>query len=48
MVETIPVAINDGSDVLYFDLYLINISEKSTKAKRCTEVMFKLTLDCYC
>ena len=48
MVETIPVAINDGSDVLYFDLYLTNIFAKSTKAKRCTDVMFKVALDCYC
>ena len=38
------MAINDSCDVLCFDLYLINIFMKSTKAKRCTDVMFKLTL----
>ena len=43
MVETISVAINDSSDVLWFDLYLINVFTKSTKAERCTDVMFKLT-----
>ena len=40
------MAINDSSGVLCFDLYLINISAKSTKAKRCTDIMFKLTLHC--
>ena len=44
VVETISVAISDNSDALCFDLYLINIFEKSTKAERCTDVMFKLTL----
>ena len=38
------MAINDSFDVLCSDLYLINIFAKSTKAKRCTDVMFKLTL----
>ena len=46
MVETISVGINDNWDVLCFDLYLINIFAKSTKAERWTDVMFKLTLDC--
>ena len=32
------MAINDSSDVLCFDLYLINMFAKSTKAGRCTEV----------
>ena len=45
-METISVAINDSSDMLCFVLYQINISEKSTKAERCTDVMIKLTL-CY-
>ena len=45
-METISVAINDSSDVLCFDLYLVNIFVKSAKAKRCTDVMFKLTLHC--
>ena len=44
MVETISAAINDSSDVLCFDLYPVNISLKSKKAERCTNVMFKLTL----
>ena len=34
------------SDVPCFDLYLINIFVKLTKAKRFTDVMFKLTLYC--
>ena len=46
IVETISVTIDDSSDVFYFDLYLINISAKSTKAETCTGVMFKLTLNC--
>ena len=45
-MKTISVAVNDSSDVLCFVLYLINISEKSTKAERCTDVMIKLTLYC--
>ena len=45
VVETISVAITDSSDVQCFDLYLINIT-KSTKAERCTDITFKLTLDC--
>ena len=40
------MAINDSSDELCFDLYLINIFAKSTKAERCTVVMFKLRLYC--
>ena len=44
--ETFSVAINDSSDVLCFDLYLINIFAKSTKAERCTDVMFELRLYC--
>ena len=40
------MAINDSSDVLCCDLYLINIFAKSTKAERCIDVMFKLTLYC--
>ena len=43
-METISVALNDGSSVLCFHLYLINIFAKSTKEERCTSVMFKLTL----
>ena len=46
VVETISKAINDSFDVLCFYLYLINIFEKSMKAERCTDVMFKLTLYC--
>ena len=38
------MAINGSSDVLCFDLYLINIFSKSTKSERCTDVIFKLTL----
>ena len=45
-METISVATSDGSDVLCFDLYLINIFVKSIKAERWTDVMFKLTLYC--
>ena len=43
VVETISVAINDSSDMLCFDLYLINLFAKSEK---CTDIMFKLTLYC--
>ena len=46
MVETISVAISDSSDVLCFDLYLINIFVKSMKAEICTDIIFKLTLYC--
>ena len=42
VVETISMAMIDSSDVLCFDL--INISVKSTKVERCTDVMFKFTL----
>ena len=45
-METMLVAINDSSDVLCFNLYLINIFAKSTKAERCKDVKFNLTLDC--
>ena len=40
------VAINEFSNVLCFDLYIINIVAKSTKAERCTDFMFMLTLYC--
>ena len=43
----ISVAINDSSDMLCFDLYLINIFAKSTKAERYTDFMFKLILIVY-
>ena len=46
-METILLAINDSSDMLCFDLYLIKIFVKSTKAKRYTDVVFKLTLYCH-
>ena len=45
-METISVAISDIFDVLSFDLYLVNIIEKSMKAVRYTDIMFKLTLHC--
>ena len=45
-METISVSINDSSDVLCSDLYLINIFSKSRKDERCTDVMFKLKLYC--
>ena len=45
-METISVAINDSSDLLCFELYLINIFAKSTKAEIYTDVIFKLTLYC--
>ena len=43
-METMSVALDDGSSVLCFHLYLINIFSKSTKEERCTSVMFQLTL----
>ena len=46
VLETISKAINDSFDVLCFYLCLIDIFEKSMKAERCTDVMFKLTLYC--
>ena len=46
-VETISVTINDSSDVLCFDLYLINIFMKTMKAEGCRDVIFKLTLCLY-
>ena len=45
-METILVAINDSSDVPCFDVYLINIFAKSTKAERYTDIIVKLTLYC--
>ena len=45
-VETISVAITDSSNVRCLDLNLINVFMKSKKAERCTDVMFKLTLQC--
>ena len=42
-MATISVA---TTDVLCFDLYLINIFAKPTKTKRCKHIMFKLTLYC--
>ena len=45
-METILVVIAESSDVRCFDLYLINIFAKSTKAERCTDIMFKLTVNC--
>ena len=46
VVETISVAVNNKSDVLCFDLYLINIFAKFAKVERCTDFMFKVTLYC--
>ena len=46
IVEIISVAITDSSDMRCLDLYLINIFTKSTKAERCTDITFKLTLHC--
>ena len=46
MVETISLALDDISDLLCFDLNLMNIFAKYKKAERCTDVMFKLTLYC--
>ena len=46
VVDTILVTITDSSDVLCFDLYLIDIFTKSTKAERRTDIIFKLTLYC--
>ena len=40
------MAISDSSNVQCLDLYLINIFTKSTKAERCTDIMFKLTHYC--
>ena len=42
VVETISVAIASSFDVRCFDLYLIYIFTKPTKAERYTDVMFKL------
>ena len=42
----ILVAIADGSDVCCFNLNLINIFTKSTNAGICTDITFKLTLNC--
>ena len=46
IVQTMSVVINDSSDVLCFDLYLINTTAKFTKEERCTDLTFKLTLYC--
>ena len=46
IVETISVGITGSSDVHCFDLYLINIFTKLTKAERWTDVMFKLAFYC--
>ena len=43
-METISVAIINSSNVQCLDLYLINILMKSTKADKCTDITFKLTL----
>ena len=40
------MVINDSSDVLCFNLNLINIFAKSTKAERSTDVKFKLAIYC--
>ena len=50
VVETILVVITDSSDVRCFDLYLINIFTKSTKAERCRHYVQADTLlfICYC
>ena len=45
--KTSSVAITDSSDVRCFDLGLINIFTNTMKTKRCTEIMFTLTLSCY-
>ena len=42
VLEIISVVINGSSDLLYFDLYLINIFAKSVKVE--TLYIFKLTL----
>ena len=44
IVEIILVAITDTFNVHYFDLYLINIFTKSTKAERWTDIMVGLVL----
>ena len=46
IVEIILVAITDTFNVHYFDLYLINIFTKSTKAERWTDIMVGLVLYC--
>ena len=46
VVETISMAITDSSNVCCFDQCLINIFMKYTKAERCTDIVFKLTLYC--
>ena len=46
VVETISVVITDSSDVPCLELYLINMFTRSTKAERCTDITFKLTLYC--
>ena len=44
IVQTMSVVINDSSDVLCFDFYLINTTAKFMKEERRTDLMFKLTL----
>ena len=52
MVETISVAISDSSDVLCFDLYLINVFEKSPCKGREVHRRYvqadTLLFTCYC
>ena len=45
-VETILVSIASSSNVGCFDLYLINKLTKSIKAERCTDIKFKLKVNC--
>ena len=40
------VAITDSFNVQCLYLYLINILTKSTKAEKCTDIRFKLTIYC--
>ena len=47
VVETTSKAINNSSDLLCFDLCLMNIFEKSSKAERWRDVLFKVTLYCF-
>ena len=45
VVETISVATDDSTDVLCFELYLINIFAKSAKAERCTIYCLSVTVE---
>ena len=47
VMKAISMTITDSSDVRCLDRYLINIFTKSTKAERCTDITFKLTLIAY-